>query len=219
MNQLKKRRRKLTKRLEVAQRARHRLRGLYKWLREHKLKALASVLEGRLKTLTERIKQLHREIRQVENRIERLEQERSEGRLRFVEWVRSQVGVTEYSAAHKKYADEFGMPYSWPWCSIFTSYGLLKFGGFARDELPGSLAYSGSWLNWAHGHRVSYADAQPGDFIIYDWGDGGMTDHVEVYVGDGQGIGGNESDPSGGAVKGPSPVSVGNIVGVVRPNW
>ena len=55
---------------------------------------------------------------------------------------------------------------------------------------------------------------KPGDFIIYDWGDGGITDHVAIYVGDNQIVQGN----FGNRVS-KDAFSRSNVVGYVRPNY
>jgi cell wall-associated NlpC family hydrolase len=52
-----------------------------------------------------------------------------------------------------------------------------------------------------------------GDLVIFDWGDGGITDHVAIYAGKGQVIGGNQGNRVSKV-----PLSRPNIVGVVRPN-
>ena len=63
-------------------------------------------------------------------------------------------------------------------------------------------------------HRVSQGSAKPGDIVVFDWGDGGITDHVAIYIGHGQRIGGNESDQVS-----KSPVDWGASVGIRRPPY
>lgn len=159
------------------------------------------------------VHRIQRTISDLDRRIERLEQQNDNARLRVVKWVKDQVGVAEWSAKHRAWAADLGYSPSLPWCSIFVGYALKHVGGFA-NKLPANPAYSGSWLTWPEGHRVSYANAQPGDLLIFDWGDGGITDHVAMFVGNGQKVGGNENN----RVE-MDAVPVANIVGVVRPEW
>lgn len=124
-------------------------------------------------------------------------------------WAEKQVGVTEGSAAQERYANELGYSPSLVWCSIFVGYGL-KF-ACGVSNLPSNPAYSGAWLDWSGGRRVSSKDLEPGDLVIFDWGDGGITDHVAIYDGNGQVIGGNQSNAVTRV-----PISTNSIVGCVR---
>lgn len=129
----------------------------------------------------------------------------------MIRWVESQLGTREGSAAQVRYASELGLSASLPWCSIFLGYGLKT---QTKVPLPGNPAYSGAWLNWSGGKRVSLGEIKPGDFVVFDWGDGGITDHVAMYAGNGQVIGGNQSN----AVT-KVPLNRGAVVGVARPNY
>lgn len=108
----------------------------------------------------------------------------------MLSWAEGQVGVTEGSNRQVEYARELGYSASLPWCAIFLAYGLKRL----NIPLPANPAYSGAWLSWPAGSQVSQGDLEPGDFVIYDWGDGGRTNHVALYIGGGQTIGGNESN-------------------------
>lgn len=209
MKKLKKRRDKIVRKIKRRQSWRQRTRKLQKMLG----KKVGKRLDGLLNALTKQIKQLHKDLQVVERKIEKLEQQRDDSRKQFLKWLESQVGVTEGSELQRKWAADLGYSWTLPWCSILQAYGLKHFGGF-RDRLPTNPAYSGAWLAWPHGHRVSYSQAQPGDLLIFDWGDGGLTDHVACYVGDGLKIGGNENNR---VEKDAVPTS--NIVGVIRPDW
>ena len=92
---------------------------------------------------------------------------------------RSQIGVCEQPMGSNR-----GTPYhawygpesqGWQWCSIFVSW-LMRW-------MPGTKwAYSGDWLMWGrrNGAEVTIAQAAPGDIVIFDYGDGGSTDHIGI---------------------------------------
>lgn len=130
---------------------------------------------------------------------------------RMVKWALSNVGVGEGSAKQRKWAADVGYSSGDPWCSIFLAYGIKHVTSLTP---PSGAGYSGAWFSWSDGSRISGNNLQPGDFIIYDWGDGGITDHVDLYVGDNQTVGGNVSNA---VVKGT--LSRSSVVGYVRPNY
>jgi hypothetical protein len=214
MSQLRQRRDKAERKLRRRQAIREKLRGFIKYAKNHGLKGLARQTQKVEHRLTDRIKELHAEIRKLNAQIERRQAQREDDRKKFVEWCLSKVGVKEYSTEHRAWAAELGYSANLPWCSIFAGYGLAYPGGFGEGNLPPNPAYSGNWLGWSHGTRVSYSNVQPGDLLIFDWGDGGLTDHVAIYTGNGLKVGGNENNQ----VEHDS-VPTANIVGVVRPDW
>lgn len=128
----------------------------------------------------------------------------------FVRWAKSQVGTKEGSKHQRWYANHLGYSPSLPWCSIFVATGLKHLG----VSLPSNPAYSGSWMNWKGGSRVKKQNIRPGDLIIYDWGDGGITDHVAIYAGNGKRIGGNQSNAVTRAG-----ASLGQAVAIIRPKF
>lgn len=209
MKKLKKRARRLAGKIKRRQSWRQKTRRLQKQLG----KKVGKRLDGLLAALSKQIKNFHDDLRAVNKKIEQLEAQRDEGRKAYVRFLESKVGVTEGSKLQRKWAADLGYSWTLPWCSIFVAYGLKHHGGF-DGKLPSNPAYSGAWLSWSHGKRVSYSEARPGDLLIFDWGDGGMTDHVATYVGNGIKIGGNEAD----RVE-KDAVPAGAIVGVVRPDW
>lgn len=209
MKKLRKRARRLSAKINRRQEWRGRARKLQRRLG----KKIGRRLDGLIAALGKQIKDLHRRLREVEAEIEKREQRADEGRAAFVKWVSAQVGTVEGSAKQRAWAADLGYSWTLPWCSIFAAYGLKHEGGFA-GKLPPNPAYSGAWLTWSAGSRVSYSRAQPGDLLIFDWGDGGITDHVAVYVGNGIKVGGNEND----RVERDA-VPAGAIVAVVRPDW
>lgn len=209
-----KRRRKLDRKVERRQNWRQKARKLQGVLG----KKIGKRLNGLIKALTKQIKALHKDLIQVEHDIEQLqaaiEESKDNKKKKFLAFLHAQVGVAEGSALQRKWAADLGYSWTLPWCSIFMATGLVT-AGFPPSWLPTNPAYSGAWINWAHGKRVSWADREAGDLLIFDWGDGGITDHVAAYVGDDMKIGGNESDK----VSAPNPVPVGNLVAVIRPDW
>lgn len=123
-------------------------------------------------------------------------------------WARSQLGVKEGGRRQRYYASRLGLSASLPWCSIFVANGLKRQG----KSLPSNPAYSGAWMNWRGGRRVKKGSIRPGDLVIYDWGDGGRTDHIAVYEGRGRVIGGNQSNAVTRA-----PARLGQAVAIIRP--
>lgn len=136
---------------------------------------------------------------------------------RLLNWASATVGTREGSGRQRRWAAAAGISATTAWCSAWISYGLQKMG----IRPPINPAYSGSWLQWKNGETIwqgsrggaNLSAAHPGDLLIFDWGDGGITDHVALYTGNGQMIAGNNSDNSVGK----SPVPTGSIVGIVRP--
>ena len=116
------------------------------------------------------------------------------------------------AAQQRAWAAKLGYSSYLPWCSIFVGNMLIEAGICTKEQLPPNPAYSGAWFNWSRGRRVNRSEAQRGDILVFDWGDGGMTDHVAIYQGGGKHVGGNQSD----AVTTTS-TPWGNVVGVVRP--
>ena len=139
----------------------------------------------------------------------------SAGAERMVKWAKSVVGTTEGSNLQRKWAAAIGYSAGDAWCSIFLAYGLREICGLS---IPSGAGYSGAWFSWSEGKRVSKGSLKPGDLVIYDWGDGGITDHVALYIGGGRTIGGNETHSSGGAVL-ENDARLSSAVGCVRPRY
>jgi cell wall-associated NlpC family hydrolase len=132
-----------------------------------------------------------------------------------VQWAEAKIGTREGSGAESRWAQAAGISPTTAWCSAFVA-AVLRASGV--KNLPANPAYSGAWLSWKGGtnlHTTSLRQARPGDLLIFDWGDGGITDHVGIYTGRGQYVAGNNSDNSVGK----APVPTGNIVGIVRPKY
>jgi hypothetical protein len=134
-----------------------------------------------------------------------------EGAKGVLKWVKAQVGTTEGSAKQVQWANEFGLSASLPWCSIFVAAALKK---NTNLDMPGNPAYSGAWTSWKDGTEVGKTDIQPGDLVIFDWGDGGQTDHVAMYIGGGKVVGGNQSNKVSNI-----PWDKGHTVAVVHPHY
>ena len=122
------------------------------------------------------------------------------------------VGEVEGGPFHRKAAAFIGAEIGWPWCSTAVGEWLHEALGYERSELPSTAPYSGSWVAWSGGKRVAIDKRQPGDILIFDWGDGGMTDHVSLMRNPREHVGGNQND----AVN-VRPTPPGAIVFVVRP--
>lgn len=131
------------------------------------------------------------------------------GNEKLVSWARSQLGTREGSKRQRYYATRLNQNPNDPWCSIFVANALRAKG---VRNVPSNLAYSGAWMNWKGGKRVKTSQVRPGDLVIYDWGDGGITDHVAIYEGNGRVIGGNQSNNVTRA-----PAKLNQAVAVIRP--
>lgn len=216
LKKLRERRRKLDRKLERNQRLRQKALGLVRKLKHAGRNALAGVVQKVADALGERIKVLHADLREVDRKIEKAKEHRKgdEGKKEFLKFLESAVGEVEGGPLHQKIVSEMHGLRDWAWCSALVGYGLIKYGGFKLEELPDNPWYSGNWLTWDEGTRVTYAEREAADLLIFDWGDGGITDHVATYVGNGIKIGGNEND----RVE-KDAVPVGYIVGVVRVDW
>jgi len=107
---------------------------------------------------------------------------------------------------------KFGCTSGDDWCGCFAGY-ILK---TATDiSPPGGYAIAHNWTK-ASGDLefISGGDhISPGDFVIYDANNNGIADHINIYVGNGQVIGGNQGN---GNVTQGSMSGFGNILGHVR---
>lgn len=126
--------------------------------------------------------------------------------------AREYLGTNEGSALQRRWASNLGYSSYLPWCSIFVANMLIESGICHESELPENPAYSGAWIGWDRGRRVNVSERRPGDLLIFDWGDGGLTDHVAICESAGVHIGGNQSNEVNEA-----PTPVGNLVAVIRP--
>jgi len=97
--------------------------------------------------------------------------------------ARSQIGVCEQGGNNR------GTPYhawfgahsqGWQWCAIFVDWVFHHTDPALIRGLKS--AYSGTFLEEGRKYReeVSIAQALPGDLVIYDYGDGGITDHIGI---------------------------------------
>lgn len=214
MKKLRKQRRKLSKRLARNQRWLKRSRMLRKAFRKHDSPKGAKRERFVINWLHNRVKRISRDLKILERKIEAKRNRGEKNKKAFLDFLEDSVGKIEGSSWQRSLAAYLNNPWTWAWCSSFLAYGLLRYGGFRREDVPSNEEYSGMWLTWKNGERVNRADIQLGDFLIFDWGNGGTTDHVAAYVGDNLKIGGNEND----RVE-KDAVPWGNVVGIVRPNW
>ena len=132
----------------------------------------------------------------------------SGGADQAVRWAKSVVGTAQGSSQYNTWMSAVGG--TDPWCSFWIGYIMREVCGLSCS----SFGHSSYWLTWSGAERVSESSIKPGDIVVYDWGNGGDTDHVALYVGGGNRIGGNESD----AVR-ENPASLSSAVGIVRPKY
>lgn len=123
--------------------------------------------------------------------------------LAAVAWAKSQVGFREGHNNQNPYSLwQYGNAYN-PWCASFQSMaqyeGGYRFVGCTYGERGEAYTpteklraqQQGTWRdkNWR---------AAPGDAVLFDWGNNGLIDHVELVVFDDGNriitIGGNTSD-------------------------
>lgn len=131
------------------------------------------------------------------------------GAERAVAWAKKMVGVKQGSDKYNYWMGKVG-GYD-PWCSFWIGFLMREVCGLECSN----FGHSSYWLTWSGGKRVSTSNIKPGDIVVYDWGNGGDTDHVALYIGGGLRIGGNET-PS---VVAQNPANLSSAVGVVRPNY
>jgi len=69
---------------------------------------------------------------------------------------------------------------AYPWCACFVSWIFNELN--AKNLIHVFSAYSGDILHagQAAGEEVTIAQAGPGDIVIFDYGDGGRTDHIAI---------------------------------------
>lgn len=218
IKKLREKRNKKEKRAKRLQAVRDRLRKIAGFSRRRgfkRLKGVAKSIDNRLEKI---IEDLHEDIKDINMQIAAIQEHQEGLRKKFLAWLRSKVGLDENDAEVDGWVTSlmgYGSSDTIPWCSITVGAGMKRLG----IPLPSSVAYSGAWLTWPAGTRISYDLREPGDLLIFDWGDGGITDHVAVYDGDNMMIGGNQRDTDTGGQVSRTPVPTGNIVGVVRPEW
>jgi cell wall-associated NlpC family hydrolase len=90
--------------------------------------------------------------------------------------ARGQLGVKESPAGSNrvKFSAWYGLV--GPWCAMFVSWAYAQAGSKLRYAyVPYIVADARAGRNGLQ--VVSYAQAQPGDLVCYDW-DGGVADHV-----------------------------------------
>jgi hypothetical protein len=97
-----------------------------------------------------------------------------------------QVGVKEQPSgsnsgamvcAYQKATDVPGT--GWPWCAAFVHWCYANAGA----PQPYRSAYVPALRNWyqAHGRKVTAAQVQPGDFVIYEWEHDQTPDHIGLF--------------------------------------
>lgn len=233
VSQIRKARGKLAKRSRVVALCQHRIdkfRG--KWVhadaqvhrfarhprRERFWRARRARAKRKIRFWTRREADAIEAARSVKARLARLRRKKAALQPKGAEVARkalSYVGVHEGSNLQREWAHRLGYSAYLPWCSIFAANMLIEAGVFTIAQLKAKVpnpAYSGAWIGAPGMQRVNRSEIRPGDFLIFDWGDGGLTDHVAIYTGNGLKVGGNESD----RVEHDS-VPWANVVAIVRP--
>ena len=115
-------------------------------------------------------------------------------RIKLVRTALQYVGQVEGGSFHRKAAAFIGADVGWPWCSTAVGEWLHEALGYTRSELPAQAPYSGSWAAWSGAKRVAVSKRQRGDILVFDWGDGGLTDHVAIQRSTRDHVGGNQDD-------------------------
>ncbi len=127
------------------------------------------------------------------------------GAERAVAWAKKVIGVKQGSSKYNYWMGKVG-GYD-PWCSFWIGFLMREICGLECSDF-GHVSY---WGGWANGKRISRGQLKPGDIVVY--GDR----HVALYIGDGQIIGGNQSDAVTQA--GIDSVSSAAASTFVRPNY
>lgn len=129
----------------------------------------------------------------------------------MVNWASSAVGTPEGSPRQLRYNAKAGISASEPWCAAFIASGLERRG----VTPPANPAYSGSYLDpsWKGGKQIGadLSKAKPGDLVVY-----GSSDHIALYVGNGEVIAGNYGDE---VARYKSSEDSRGIQGIVRPKY
>jgi len=96
--------------------------------------------------------------------------------------ARSQIGVAENPLGSNR-----GTPYhawfgaysqGWQWCAIFVAWLFHHTDPALVHGLRS--AYSGDYLTVGRRHGEEVTVGEPGDIVVFDWGDGGITDHIGI---------------------------------------
>ncbi len=101
------------------------------------------------------------------------------GEIGYSRWDDPEEG-TKYG---RWYADLVGEPYygasGVPYCAMFTSW-VLDQAGVGCAGIPGAYC---PWIvnaGRSEGRTVETYNAQPGDVVLFDWGNDGESDHVGI---------------------------------------
>lgn len=138
------------------------------------------------------------------------------GADKAVRWVKAQVGVKQGDSKYRSWMNALGRGDE-AWCSNFIAYVMKEVCGF--QNIPSNFPASNCWLTWSQADAVSEKNLQPGDIICYG-GSRSWTLHVNMYVGNGKCVGGNQSNAvtEWTLAYGKGAYS-GGIIGIVRPKY
>ncbi len=121
----------------------------------------------------------------------------------MVHWAESALGTPEGSAKQARWAGNFGLSQTQPWCANFISNGLTRRG---ISDLPSNPNYVPSYEQEWGKYAVPASKAKPGDLVTFN------GSHIGVYVGNGEMVSGNSSDSV-------SRTPVGTPSMVIRPPY
>lgn len=107
-----------------------------------------------------------------------------------IETAKSFLGYHEGANNYNQFSAWQGLNPNNPWCASFTSYcavaaGLAfppfcTFGTKGDAYCPTFKTDAQRWGTW----RERYWHSAPGDFVLYDWGNDGVLDHIEIVLND-----------------------------------
>lgn len=110
--------------------------------------------------------------------------------LKALAEARRWLGTTE-TPPDSNIALPFTRWYGWvgwgaPWCAVFVSYCLAKAGFKHIDPKAARWAYCPYMLADAKAARfglrkITAAEVQPGDIVLFDWSGDGIPDHVGFF--------------------------------------
>lgn len=110
-----------------------------------------------------------------------------------IKWAQGQIGTVEHPAGSNKGPKISDWQKHWlgydgySWCGAFVGMALEHAGvrGIVGSRIVYTPAIVGDGRAGANGmlKLVPWAERRPGDLVLYNW-DGGVVDHVGIYVAD-----------------------------------
>lgn len=185
-------------------------------------------LDRRLTVVREQIVKLEGQVRRLTRKVRR----QRRGGKAAVAWGMRKVGITE-SPPESNWGPEIGQwikytGYSGPvyWCGCFACYAVVKVG---KAAVPNRirLGYTGYIVQDARANvnglrAVSFADARPGDILVYDFDHIGVFRSISgstVYTVEGNTSPGSSGHQSNGGGVWDRIRSTSDVLCVARPEW